>query len=173
MAQVFGSIPFEETIIDNLTGLFNHTYFYETLRKEIEKTVTFNLPLSLALLNLDSFSGYNASYGYFQGDFLLKKTGEIIRHSVRESDILCRYRGDEFAVIFPQTNSEKAFSLSDKIRVKMEQTLIDLPSETNIPQELDVISLYLILEFLTLHKLIPEILFLKIILFCIVMFDEL
>ncbi|MEW6379374.1 MAG: HD domain-containing phosphohydrolase [bacterium] len=123
MNQEQERISFTRYIVDNLTGLFSHAYFQEILYQEVRKAKTGNYPLSLAFLNLNGFSSYNMAYGYFQGDSLLRMTGEIIRHGIRNTDIACRYKGDEFAVILPQMGPQQALSLMDEIRYRVSQGL--------------------------------------------------
>ena len=90
------------TITDDLTGLFNRRYFYRKLDEEMVRAKRQNGKLSLILLDLDNFKGYNDTFGHLEGDMALKEAGRIILSSIREKfDSGCRYGGDEFAVILP------------------------------------------------------------------------
>ena len=84
--------------------------------EEIKKAKNHNLPLSLAFLNVDYFSYYNTLHGYCTGDLILKMIAETISSLIGKSDVACRYKEDEFAVIFPQSSSQEALSLVERIK---------------------------------------------------------
>lgn len=110
--------------IDTLTGLYSHTFFQEALSREIERTKASHLPLSLALLNLDYFSSFNAEQGYFAGDDLLAGIADFIRKEGRESDLACRIREDEFALVLPKTTPQEALLFTNSIRLKANQMIL-------------------------------------------------
>ncbi|MDF2904221.1 MAG: hypothetical protein K0S25_1859, partial [Bacillus sp. (in: firmicutes)] len=92
--------------IDYLTGLFNHGSFKELLEKEVTSAKKTNLPLSLALIDLDDFKKYNDLYGHIQGDQLLKIFGKLLAsYTSSQNFIPARYGGEEFAILMPETNS--------------------------------------------------------------------
>jgi len=126
MIQDRERISFTRFIVDDLTGLFSHSYFQQILPQEMKRAKADHSPLSLAFLNLDNFSSYNLGYGYFQGDYLLRLVSDTIRQNIRKSDIACRYKGDEFAVIFPRTSSQQALSVVNQIRFLLFQG-VDTP----------------------------------------------
>ena len=116
----------EKTITDDLTGLFNQRYFYERLAVEIERARRQNHPLSLLLFDVDHFKDYNDSHGHLAGDNVLKSIGDVVRESTREYvDIGCRYGGDEFTVILPETDSEHARNIAERIRASFEARRFD------------------------------------------------
>jgi len=127
------SISLQESLNDTLTGLFSRSYFHEALSREINKAKICNLPLTLALVDIDNFSTYNDLHGYFQGDSVLKKVGEIIRRYVRQFDIACKYKEDEFGIIFPNTTPQEVLSIIDQIRSNSIQKFSDSSSKSNHP----------------------------------------
>jgi len=93
---------------DSLTGLFNHRTFYERLSEELKRARRYQSPLSIVLIDLDNFKFVNDTYGHQFGDYLLVKCAEWLHGELRETDIICRYGGDEFGVILPETTGEEA-----------------------------------------------------------------
>ncbi len=105
---------------DGLTGLFNHRYFHERLDEEISRSSRFGTALSLIMMDLDLFKPYNDIYGHVAGDEVLKQIGQSIRHSVRGIDIACRYGGEEFTIILPETRLDDAYIVAERIRKTIE-----------------------------------------------------
>lgn len=102
--------------IDGLTGAYNHRYFYENIEVLCEDCKKNNTPLSLLMIDVDYFKNYNDMYGHSKGDELLKEITNILRDNLRVDDILCRYGGDEFCVILPETNKDEACYVADNMR---------------------------------------------------------
>jgi len=102
--------------IDGLTGIYNHRYFYEAIEGHFEQNKKNHAQLSLLMLDLDYFKKYNDIYGHSQGDELLKEITGVLRDTIREHDILCRYGGDEFCVILPETDKDEALITADRLR---------------------------------------------------------
>lgn len=103
-------------ITDDLTGLFNQRYFYIQLVKEIERAKRHNRPLSILLIDIDMFKDFNDKYGHLEGDYVLKKIGEILMKNVREIDMAFRFGGEEFAVLLPDTKHEDTIIVAERIR---------------------------------------------------------
>jgi len=103
-----------EARIDELTGLLNRKYFYETIQNENEKNKGHSL--ALIILNIDDFKLYNQLYGNKEGDLALQKVAQIIRACVGESGYVARYSGKEFAIILPLYDILAAKSLAENIR---------------------------------------------------------
>jgi diguanylate cyclase (GGDEF)-like protein len=102
--------------IDGLTGAYNHRYFYEVIDHFCDDSMKNNKSLSLLMIDIDYFKKYNDMYGHAKGDELLKEITAILHKNLRSSDILCRYGGDEFCVILPDTNKEKASYIANRLR---------------------------------------------------------
>jgi len=103
-----------EAQTDELTGLLNRKYFYETLKNQYEKSQ--DQSLALLMLNIDDFKLYNQLYGNKQGDLALQRIAEIIKATVGQNGFVARYNGKEFAVILPQYDLLGAKNLADNIR---------------------------------------------------------
>jgi diguanylate cyclase (GGDEF)-like protein len=101
---------------DGLTGLFNHRYFQESLSGELLRAQRFDYNISLLMIDVDHFKGYNDRYGHPKGDIVLKDISRILKESLRAYDIPARYGGEEMAVILPYTNQEQALPVAERIR---------------------------------------------------------
>jgi diguanylate cyclase (GGDEF)-like protein len=104
---------------DMLTGLYNHRYFQEKLKRYFENAPEENT-LSLIIIDIDYFKHYNDSFGHLEGDNVLKTIGEIIRESVLEPNYAARYGGEEFVVVLPGRDAREASRLAEIIRQKIE-----------------------------------------------------
>jgi diguanylate cyclase (GGDEF)-like protein len=101
---------------DSLTGLYNHRYFQEELAHEVERAQRYGHHLSVLMLDVDRFKQVNDTYGHLMGDTLLSYVAQLISAKVRSSDVAARYGGDEFAVVLPETDQEKAMAVAEKLR---------------------------------------------------------
>ncbi|MBE9536963.1 MAG: diguanylate cyclase [Proteobacteria bacterium] len=104
-----------KAIRDSLTGLYNRRYFNETLEKEYEKALRHERYLSLFMIDIDNFKYYNDTNGHPEGDKVLEELSEILRHTVRSTDIACRYGGEEFVVILPETSKDGAMLIGERV----------------------------------------------------------
>ena len=111
----------EQAIRDGLTGLFNQRHFYLTLRRDFLLSGRNGQPLSCLLLDLDYFKTINDLHGHQVGDKVLKIIAVRIRKSVRQTDVVSRYGGEEFAVLLPATNLAGALVIANKIRAAIER----------------------------------------------------
>lgn len=102
---------------DGLTGLYNHTAIKEQLASEISQAGRNGAPLALAMIDLDNFKMINDTYGHPAGDQVLRTLARLLRQRLRRSDIVGRYGGEEFAVIFPDTTASVAARVLDQVRV--------------------------------------------------------
>jgi diguanylate cyclase (GGDEF)-like protein len=100
---------------DGLTGLYNHRTFYERLDEELKRAQRYGARLSVVLIDLDDFKTVNDTGGHQFGDLLLIKCAELLRRELRQTDVVCRYGGDEFAVILPETTREDASAMMRRL----------------------------------------------------------
>jgi two-component system, cell cycle response regulator len=111
------------SITDDLTGLFNHRHFFKTLEAELVRLKRQKTSLSLLMFDLDNFKKYNDLYGHLEGDKVLKKIGEIVKHSIRSNvDSGYRYGGDEFTVLLIGASADRARTIAERIRSSIERT---------------------------------------------------
>lgn len=108
-----------QAIQDPLTGLFNRRYLNETMPRELERAQRLSAPLCVVMLDLDGFKQFNDTFGHGPGDSLLRELAGVLREHLRKSDISCRYGGDEFVLVMPDS------SIADtKQRVEQIRTLL-------------------------------------------------
>jgi len=107
-------------VIDDLTGVFNYRYFSDRLAEEKRRSERYDLPLSLIMVDIDWFKRTNDTYGHEVGNVVLRELVGVIEECIRDTDRLCRYGGEEFIVILPQTNSMDAKIIGERIREKVD-----------------------------------------------------
>jgi diguanylate cyclase (GGDEF)-like protein len=106
---------------DLLTGLYNRNYFNETIVRDIQKAERNNEKLSFLLIDIDDFKRINDEYGHLHGDGVIKACAGILRNSVRKSDFLCRYGGDEFVIVTPMSDCEANEALLERIQELLDE----------------------------------------------------
>ncbi len=104
------------SVTDDLTLLYNSRYLNLVLRREAKRASRSGRPLSVLFLDMDGFKGVNDTHGHLAGSKALVEAAAIIRGSARETDVVARFGGDEFAVILPDTGREGAVSVAERIR---------------------------------------------------------
>lgn len=107
--------------IDGLTGAKNRRAFNDQLEMEFRRARRYSTPLSLLLLDVDKFKQFNDTFGHQAGDEVLKTVASVLMKSVRVIDFVARYGGEEFVILLPNTDTEGAMILSDRLRIKIEQ----------------------------------------------------
>ncbi|MGE5663926.1 MAG: diguanylate cyclase [Deltaproteobacteria bacterium] len=112
----FNEVLWDRATRDGLTGLYNYRYLQEALNREIARSSRQGTPLSVIVLDLDSFKKYNDAHGHQMGDVALRSIGEILRSRVRKSDIVARYGGEEFVVLLPEVGREQGLQIAQGLR---------------------------------------------------------
>lgn len=119
---------YELSITDGMTRLFIHRYFQIRLDEELKRCNRYGPVMSLIMTDIDHFKKFNDTYGHQVGDMVLIKVADIIRETIRnEVDIPCRYGGEEFAIIAPQTGFEDAKKMAERIRTAVESAKLQGP----------------------------------------------
>jgi two-component system cell cycle response regulator len=114
---------------DELTDLYNRRYFMEFAEREVAGTARYGQDLSLLMLDLDFFKQINDSHGHPAGDAVLKQTARLLMESIRQYDLACRYGGEEFAVIMPNTRLIDAQIFCERLRKKIENKTVRYDSK--------------------------------------------
>jgi diguanylate cyclase (GGDEF)-like protein/PAS domain S-box-containing protein len=109
-----------QSVRDPLTGLFNRRYMEETLARETHRASRNQCPLCVVMFEIDDFKVYNNTYGHEAGDYVLRKVADTMRANLRHSDFPCRYGGDEFTLILPDTNLDAGAHRADELRKAVE-----------------------------------------------------
>ncbi len=113
---------------DFLTGLGSRDWFMSQALTELHRAHRYNSSLSLLMLDIDFFKSVNDNYGHQVGDIALKKVADVIKNTLRDFDICARLGGEEFAVLLPETNQDKAYEAAERLRVAIEGSEIALPT---------------------------------------------
>lgn len=134
---------YEKTVMrahsDSLTELWNHGYFQFIFQEELEKAKATKTPLSLVMLDIDDFKVYNDTLGHQAGDRILREIALLIKKYSRKMDFVCRYGGEEFTVILPQTEKREAFMIAERLRIDIEK--YTFPHEEILPHKKLTISI--------------------------------
>ncbi len=110
---------------DGMTGLVNHTTFYNILKRELKRFERYGSKLTLLMIDLDGLKKINDQHGHLAGDLVIKHIAHCIKKCIRQTDIAARYGGDEFAVILPETHLPAAETIADRLLEEVESNLID------------------------------------------------
>lgn len=110
---------YELATVDQLTGLFLRDYFYRKLSEEQVRARRYGSTFALLMLDLDSFKEINDSLGHLAGDRYLRRVGKVIRETMRGADVACRYGGEEFAIVLPETDLTGAVTIGERIRKRI------------------------------------------------------
>ncbi|MBC7106946.1 MAG: GGDEF domain-containing protein, partial [Firmicutes bacterium] len=109
----------EMAALDPLTGLFNHSKFFDLLWRAEEEAARRGVPLALVLLDLDDFRRYNEVFGYREGDVVLRRVGELVRRHTPEDGFAARFGGEEFALALPGADAGRAAALAEELRASV------------------------------------------------------
>ncbi len=119
----------DETVTDELSGLYTRDFFVSMLEKEIARSRRYKATLSVFVLGLDNLSDLTSKYGHRAGDRLIAETGRLLKQHARKADFLCRYDNSRFAAMLTHTAGEEAHALCDRIRILLTGSLVRIESE--------------------------------------------
>jgi diguanylate cyclase (GGDEF)-like protein len=136
----FGAVAFTNTILvdkireqsvrDSLTWLYNHQYFQTRMETVLADAKRTRDCMGFIILDLDHFKMLNDSYGHLAGDYVLKKTAEILNTELRGGDITARYGGEEFVAVLPSRNAQQTYDIAERIRKVFEKTRFDFEGKS-------------------------------------------
>ena len=113
-------VALEQAITDGLTGLKTHRYFMESLDREWRRATRSGQMFSIIMMDLDGFKQVNDRYGHLEGDKVLSAVANLLNDNVRQSNVVARYGGDEFALMLPEARTEQAEILAERLRANIE-----------------------------------------------------
>ncbi len=110
------------SVTDPLTGLLNRRYLEARLSEELKRSNRHGFPMSFMMIDVDNFKSYNDTYSHPEGDKALKLVGHTLKETLRGADVAARYGGEEFSILLPQTNTDEALMIAERIRKNVEET---------------------------------------------------
>lgn len=114
---------------DELTGLFNFRHFQHSIDLEMERTRRSGHSMALLMVDLDHFKLFNDRWGHEVGNLALQHVSRIIKKSLRRLDVPCRFGGEEFAIILPDTNLHAAIKLAQRLRLNIQESMVCVEDE--------------------------------------------
>lgn len=121
-AKFFQKIQ-ELTVTDDLTKLYNSRYLFRFLDYEVERARRYKSSIAIIFLDLDKFKDVNDTYGHLNGSKLLTEVAKLIAGGLRKVDMACRYGGDEFIIVMPQTSKKQAYHAAEKLRANIHESI--------------------------------------------------
>jgi diguanylate cyclase (GGDEF)-like protein/PAS domain S-box-containing protein len=126
----------DQSIRDPLTGLFNRRFMQESLDRELQRAKRKKRPLTVIFIDLDHFKRFNDTFGHAAGDLILRTMGELFLRHFRGDDVICRYGGEEFAIILPESSAKDAAKRANLLRIEASKI-----SMRHLGQVLDSVTL--------------------------------
>ena len=120
----------EQAELDHLTGLFNMRSMYDKIDFELKRVKRYGGQIACVMMDMDHFKKVNDEHDHLFGSFVLKEVGQIIKNSIRDTDMAARYGGDEYLLVLTQTNAEGVKTLCERIRQKIEATTFSSGSDS-------------------------------------------
>ena len=121
--------------LDGLTGIFNRRYFEMRVVEEIDRARRFNSGMAVLMIDIDQFKRLNDDFGHLLGDEVLRQVSSMFHGQVRKIDVVCRYGGEEFAILLSQTNPQHALAVAEKLR-----RLVETWQFPGVPQSVTISS---------------------------------
>jgi len=112
-------------VTDSLTGLYNRRYFFEFAENEVQRSKRYGKKLSLVMMDIDHFKRVNDKFGHQTGDLVLKMISDIALRNLRKVDVMCRFGGEEFVILLPETSGEEAFVAAERICRGIEEARLE------------------------------------------------
>ena len=103
------------SIVDGLTGLFNHRHIMDELHKEFKRASRLKSPFSVIMMDIDFFKQYNDSFGHLEGNKVLKEISSLLMSTARETDVVGRFGGEEFCILAPSLDKKRAIKFANRI----------------------------------------------------------
>lgn len=129
----------ELSLTDELTGLFNRRYFNQRFDREIQRAQRYERPLTVIMIDIDHFKTFNDNNGHLMGDRVLQSVAGLLERSIRKSDILARFGGEEFVILLPEIDREHGRKVAEKLRRAVDRA--EFPKEETQPLGRITISL--------------------------------
>jgi diguanylate cyclase (GGDEF)-like protein len=107
--------------LDGLTGIFNRRFFELRIMEEVERARRYGSTMAVIMTDIDQFKRLNDEFGHLLGDEVLRQVSSVFHQQLRKTDVVCRYGGEEFALLLTQTNAEQAFVVAEKLRKMVEK----------------------------------------------------
>jgi diguanylate cyclase (GGDEF)-like protein len=126
------------SVTDQLTQLFNRHYMQDTLRREFLRAKRYRSKLSCVLVDIDHFKDINDQHGHLQGDAVLREFAALIKNTCREVDVCCRYGGEEFLIILPETDRRGAECMAHRLRKATENLTVFRVDSADVLDDLNV-----------------------------------
>jgi diguanylate cyclase (GGDEF)-like protein len=122
----------ERATHDPITGLANRRAFQEQLHAELRRAERYQHPLALLIIDVDRFKDVNDQFGHPAGDAVLREIGARLRAELRESDLLARYAGDEFAALLPESTHDQALETAERLRAAIPEDAFAVPAQVEL-----------------------------------------
>ncbi|MCM8775204.1 MAG: GGDEF domain-containing protein [Candidatus Omnitrophica bacterium] len=113
----------KQSTYDNLTQIFNRACFDEIMQEEVRRAGRYHFPLTLCLIDIDNFKPFNDTYGHNRGDELLQRFASLIQSSIRSTDCVARYGGDEFCILLPHTDLVRTEKFLSRLLLQVQEML--------------------------------------------------
>jgi diguanylate cyclase (GGDEF)-like protein len=128
----------QQSIRDPLTGLFNRRYLEETMERELARSIRNGQPLAVVAIDVDHFKRFNDTHGHEAGDQVLVELARLLRESVRNTDIACRYGGEEFVLLMPDSPPAIAIERVETLRAQVSALRLQFGAGRNEPLTISI-----------------------------------